>query len=59
MYNVGEYMAFEWPSNQPSRFWKESKQRQRETLKKLALGQRLENQANYDQENNQSFGLWM
>lgn len=52
-------MAFEWPSNQPSRFWTESKQRKRETLKKLALGQRLENQANYDQENNQSFGLWM
>ena len=52
-------MAFEWPSNQPSQFWTESKQRKRETLKKLALGQRLENQPNYDQENDQSFGMWM
>ena len=39
--------------------WTESKQRKREALKKLALGQRLENLPNYDQENGQSFGLWM
>lgn len=51
--------AMNVPEPPPIPVWTESKQRQREALKKLALGQRLENLPNYGQENDQSFGLWM
>lgn len=51
--------AMNVPDPPPIPVWTESKQRQREVLKKLALGQRLENLPNYGQENDQSFGLWM
>ena len=39
--------------------WTESKQRQREALKKLAHGQRLENIESFEEDEGYSFGMSM
>ena len=51
--------AMDVPDPPPIPVWTESKQRQREALKKLAHGQRLENTENFEEDEGYSFGMSM
>ena len=51
--------AMDVPEPPPIPVWTESKQRQREALKKLAHGQRLENTENFEEDEGYSFGMSM
>ena len=51
--------AMDVPDPPPVPVWTESKQRQREALKKLAHGQRLENIENFEEDEGYSFGMSM
>ena len=51
--------AMNVPDLPPVPVWTESKQRQREALKKLAHGQRLENTENFEEDEGYSFGMSM
>ena len=51
--------AMDVPDPLPVPVWTESKQRQREALKKLAHGQRLENIENFEEDEGYSFGMSM
>ena len=51
--------AMNVPDPPPVPVWTESKQRQREALKKLAHGQRLENTENFEEDEGYSFGMSM
>ena len=51
--------AMDVPDPPPIPVWTESKQRQREALKKLAHGQRLENIQDFEEDEGYSFGMSM
>ena len=51
--------AMDVPDPPPIPVWTESKQRQREALKKLAHGQRLENIESFEEDEGYSFGMSM
>ena len=51
--------AMDVPDPPPIPAWTESKQRQREALKKLAHGQRLENIQDFEEDEDYSFGMSM
>ena len=51
--------AMDAPDPPPIPVWTESKQRQREALKKLAHGQRLENIESFEEDEGYSFGMSM
>ena len=51
--------AMDVPESPPIPVWTESKQRQREALKKLAHGQRLENTESFEEDEGYDFGMSM